>query len=182
MTILKYILLTIVAIIALLLIIALFINSKFQVESKITIDQPKQVVFDYLRHLKNQNHYSKWRQIDPDMKKNYRGEDGTVGFVYAWESEMKNAGVGEEEITAIVEGERIETEIRFKEPFASTDQSYMITENSNEKSTEVTFGYNGKMKYPANLLIPVFKNKIGNDMKDNLQALKSLLEEDGMVK
>ena len=53
MTILKYILLTAAAIIALLLVIALFINSKFQVESKITINQPKQVVFDYIKHLKN---------------------------------------------------------------------------------------------------------------------------------
>lgn len=177
MTILKYILLTAAAIIALLLVIALFINSKFQVESKITINQPKQVVFDYIKHLKNQNHYNKWRKIDPNMKKTYHGEDGTVGFVYAWKSEKQNAGVGEQEITSIVEGKRIETEIRFKEPFESTDQSYMITENGKGGGTEVIFGYNGKMKYPTTLLIPVFKNKIKNDMMDNLETLKSILEE-----
>jgi hypothetical protein len=54
----------------------------------------------------------------------------------------------------------------------------MITEDSTGASTKVTFGYNGTMKYPTNLLIPVFKNKISNDMKDNLQALKAILEED----
>lgn len=179
MTILKYILFAITAIIALLLIVAFFIGSAFQVESEITVNQPKQVVFDYIKHLKNQEQYSKWMQMDDNMETNYQGEDGTVGFVYAWKSEMQDVGVAEQEIIDIVEGERIETEIRFKEPFVSTDRSYMITESITDGSTKVTFGYNGKMNYPTNLLIPVFKNKIGNDMKDNLQALKSLLEEDG---
>ncbi len=60
----------------------------------------------------------------------------------------------------------------------------MITESITDGSTKVTFGYNGKMQYPTNLLIPVFKNKIGHDMEENLQTLKSLLEEDknGQIK
>lgn len=178
MTIFKYILFAIVIIIALLLIAALFINSAFRVESEITVNQPKHIVFDYLKHLKNKEEYSKWMQMDDDMKTNYQGEEGTVGFVYAWESQMQDVGVAEQEITAIVEGEKVETEIRFKEPFVSTDQSDMLTESNANGSTKVTFGYNGKMSYPTNLLIPVFKNKIGNDMKDNLEALKSLLEKE----
>lgn len=178
MTILKYTLFTVVAIIALLLIVALIINSAFRVESEATIHQPKQIVFDYLKHLKNQEQYSKWMMMDDNMKTNYTGKDGTVGFVYAWESEMQDVGVGEQEITAITEGERIDTEIRFKEPFVSTDQSYMITESIDDERTKVIFGYNGKMNYPTNLLIPVFKHKIANDMKDNLKTLKSLLEKD----
>lgn len=181
MTILKYILFAVIIIIALLLIIAFFINSALQVESKITIDKPKSVVFDYLKHLKNQKQYSKWMQMDDDLETAYQGEDGTVGFVYAWKSEMRDVGVGEQEINNIVEGKKIETEIRFKEPFVSTDQSYMIADSTSDGSTTVTFGYNGNMKYPTNLLIPFFKKKIGNDMKDNLQALKSLLEEGGEV-
>ena len=57
MTILKYILLTLLAIVVLLLIIAFFISPNFRVESKVIIDQPKPLVFDYLKHLKNQNNY-----------------------------------------------------------------------------------------------------------------------------
>lgn len=181
MTVFKYILIAVAAIIALLLIIALLINSSFRVESEIKVNKPKQVVFDYLKHLKNQEQYSKWMQMDDDMEISYQGKDGSVGFIYSWESNMQNVGVAEQEITDIVEGERIETELRFKEPFVSTDRSYMITESVTKNSTKVTFGYDGKMKYPTNLFIPLFKNKIGNDMSDNLQALKSLLEEDGIV-
>lgn len=96
-------------------------------------------------------------QMDDDMETSFQGEDGTVGFVYAWKSEMQNVGVGEQEITDIIEGKKIETEIRFREPFVSTDQAYMITESTTDGSTTVTFGYNGKMKYPTNLLIPFLK-------------------------
>lgn len=177
MTLLKYILLTVIAVIILLLIAALFIRSAFRVESEVTVNQPKHIVFNYLKHLKNQHHYSKWMKMDPDMEKSYRGEDGTVGFVYAWKSDIKDVGTGEQEIISITEGEKIETEIRFREPFVSTDQSYMITESNADSGTRVIFGYKGNMNYPTNLLIPLFKNKIGKDMNDNLQTLKSLLED-----
>lgn len=176
MTILKYFLFAVIGVIILMLIVALFINSAFRVEAETTINQPKQVVFNYIKHLKNQDQYSKWMQTDPDMKKRYRGEDGTVGFVYAWESEMKDVGVGEQEIISITNGEKVETEIRFKEPFVSNDPMQMITESVSDSSTKVIFEYNGKMNYPTNLLIPVFKSKIGQDMNGNLQALKSELE------
>jgi hypothetical protein len=36
--------------------------------------------------------------MDPDMKKTYRGTDGTVGFVSEWESNKKDVGTGEQEI------------------------------------------------------------------------------------
>lgn len=176
MLILKYLFIAIISLVALLLLAALIINNEFRVESAATIQRPRQVVFDYLRHLKNQDHYSKWRQMDPDMVTSYRGEDGTVGFVSAWKSEMRDVGVGEQEITAIAEGERIETEIRFEEPFVSTDRAYMHTESMEGGRTRVTFGYDGSMKFPTNLLIPVFRRKIGSDMNDNLHALKSQLE------
>ncbi len=45
---------------------------------------------------------------DPAMKKEFRGIDGNVGFVYGWDSENKRAGNGEQEITNITEGERMD--------------------------------------------------------------------------
>jgi hypothetical protein len=39
------------------------------------------VVYDYVKYLKNQNDYSVWAKIDPGMKTEFRGKDGTVGFV-----------------------------------------------------------------------------------------------------
>jgi len=59
------ILVTIATLIAIVLIVALFIKKDYTVEREIIVDKPKQEVFDYMRHLKNQDHYSKWVMIDP---------------------------------------------------------------------------------------------------------------------
>ena len=92
MRIVKKILIVVVIIIAIPLIIALFIKKEYSIQREITINKPQQEVFNYVKYLKNQDNYSKWVMTDPAMKKDFRGTDGTVGFVYAWDSKNKNAG------------------------------------------------------------------------------------------
>ena len=98
------ILLGILGLIVLLLILAVFLKKEYTVVREISISKPKLIVFDYLKQLKNQNNFSKWAMMDPNMKKEYKGTDGTVGFVSSWESEQKNVGKGEQEIKKIIEG------------------------------------------------------------------------------
>src|SRR5690554_6331855 len=98
------ILLVAVVIIAFPLVLALFVENEYAVEREITINRPKQEVFAYIKYLKNQDNFSKWAKMDPAMKKTYKGTDGTVGFVSAWESEQDDVGKGEQEIKIITEG------------------------------------------------------------------------------
>jgi len=163
-------------IIAVPLILALFVKRKFTIEREVTINKPKHHVFTYIKYLKNQDNYSKWMMIDPNMKKMYKGTDGTVGFVYGWRSDNKNVGTGEQEITKIKEGERIDFEIRFTRPFKSTDPAYMTSETVTENQTKVKLGYIGKMKYPTNLMILLIEKKIGKDMETGLTNLKMVFE------
>jgi len=116
--------------------------------------------------------------MDPDMKKTYRGTDGTVGFVSAWESDNKDVGKGEQEIMKITEGERMDLELRFFEPFESTEPAYMITESVSENQTKVKWGFNGHMDYPMNItmLFMDFEKMIGDDLETGLKNLKSVLE------
>jgi len=137
MRILKTILIAVGILIAVPLIVALFAKKDYEVEREITIDKPKEEVFDYVKFLKNQDNYSKWATMDPEMKKTYSGTDGTVGFVSAWESDNKDVGIGEQEIKKITEGERIDFELRFFEPFESTEPAYMTTESVSENQTKV---------------------------------------------
>ena len=85
------ILLVVAGIIALLLIIALFMKREHYVNREIVINAPRQKVFDYLKLLKNQEKFNKHAMADPDRKGEFKGTDGTVGFIYAW-SGNKNAG------------------------------------------------------------------------------------------
>ena len=87
---LKKILLVVAIIIAIPLIVALFVKNEYAVERKIVINRPKGEVFNYLKHLKNQDNYSKWVRMDPNMKKDYKGTDGTVGFTSYWDSEKSD--------------------------------------------------------------------------------------------
>ena len=45
--------------------------------------------------------------MDPNIKTDFRGTDGTVGFISAWDSNnIKNVGKGEQEILNMVDGGR----------------------------------------------------------------------------
>ena len=55
MKIVKNTLLIIVSLIVLLLVIALFVNKEYSVEREVTINKPKEVVFNYVKHIKNQD-------------------------------------------------------------------------------------------------------------------------------
>lgn len=178
MKILKTILIAVGILIAIPLIVALFAKKDYEVEREITIDKPKEEVFDYVKFLKNQDNYSKWATIDPDMKKTYNSTDGTVGFVSAWESDNKDVGKGEQEIKKITEGERIDFELRFFEPFESTEPAYMTTESVSENQTKVKWGFNGHMDYPMNIMMLFmdFEKMIGDDLDTGLKNLKSVLE------
>lgn len=175
---LKIIGLVLVGIIALVLITGLFVNGKYSVEREVTINKPKQEVFDYVKYLKNQSNFSVWAKIDPAMKTEFRGEDATIGFVSAWDSKNPDAGKGEQKIVKIEDGVRIDYELHFIEPFESTDFAYLITEVQSENSTKVKWGFKGEMKYPMNLMMLFMdmEKMLAPDLQNGLNNLKSLLE------
>lgn len=177
MTILLYIVLTIVGIIALFLIIALFAKKGYVIERSVIINKPKPEVFNYIKLLRNQDHYSKWVMKDPNMKKDFRGTDGTEGFVYGWNSTDKNAGEGEMEIKKIVDGERVDAEIRFERPMKAVSKAVLATKVEGEQ-TRATWSFESEMKFPLNamLVLMPLEKMLGKDMDESLALLKKNLE------
>ena len=162
------------------LVIALFLPTQFRVKRSAMIEQPVDTVFQYVKQLKNQTNYSVWSMRDPAMQKDYKGEDGTVGFVASWSSDKKDVGVGEQEIKAIVENERLDFELRFFKPFKGTDAAYMTTTPVTDTETKVVWGFEGHMTYPMNLML-LFMNMekmIGGDLQTGLDNLKGVLEKE----
>jgi len=175
MKILKKALLVLLIIIAIPLIIALFVKREYTVKRDITINKPNSEVFDYIKHLKNQDNYSKWVRTDPKMKKDFRGTDGTVGFIYAWNGNDK-AGEGEQEITNITEGQRLDVVVRFKRPMESTAKAPFITRALSANQTEVEWGLEGKSPYPLNFMNLFMDKMLGKDIETSLNTLKGILE------
>jgi hypothetical protein len=112
------------------------------------------------------------------MKRDYKGTDGTAGFIYFWDSENKQVGKGEQEIIKITEGERIDYEIRFIKPFAGTSSSYMATEPVSPGQTKVIWVFKGMRNYPMKImhLLLNLKKMLGKDLATGLATLKTVLE------
>lgn len=175
MNILITILLVIAVIIALFLIIPIFMRKQHYVNREIVINAPVQKVFDFLRMLKNQEKFNKYAQKDPNRNWEYSGTDGTAGFIISWKGN-KEAGEGAKEIMNIVEGKKIETEIRFEKPMKIKANVNFETASLSANQTKVNMINSGTLNYPLNIMIPMAEKNFGKDMDVSLAALKNILE------
>lgn len=173
----KKILIAILVLIALLAIVSLLAPKEFNVERDIILNCPKDQVFERVRSLKSQEKWSVWGDLDPNAVYTYTGVDGTIGAVQSWVGN-KDVGKGEQEIISITEGERVEFQIRFLEPWESTGDLYITTEALGESETLVKWGMKGEMPIPMNLfmLFSSMDKTLGNDLETGLQNLKMILE------
>ncbi|MCE7040242.1 SRPBCC family protein [Dyadobacter sp. CY312] len=175
MKIIVRILAVIASLIGLALVAALFVKNDYDVHREIVINKPKSEVFDYAKYLENQKNYNTWLMADPNAKIESKGTDGTVGFIYSWDGNDQ-VGKGEQQIKNIVEGERLETEIHFIEPFEALAQQYLLTEAAGANQTKVTWGMKGESKYPMNFMNLFNEGMLGKEMTKSLENLKAVLE------
>jgi len=147
-----------------------------KIERTILINKSRDEVFNYLKMTKNQDNFSVWNMTDLSMKKQYSGVDGTVGFIYSWDSNSKNVGAGEQETKAIEAGKKIEFEVRFFRPMKNTGKvNFMLTDGING-GTNVTWVFESPSKFPFVLFAPIFKRMLGKDLEQGLANLKKILE------
>lgn len=180
MKILKRILLGFVVLVAILFIIPLFTNNKVAVERHVTVGRSAGEVFNYIKYLRNQDGFSKWANMDPAMKKEYRGTDGTVGFVSTWDSE--EVGKGEQTIVRINEGEAIDSKLHFVKPFEGFADARMVTVPVSPNETKVKWSYRSEVAYPMNLMLLFvdMDKMMGDDLQTGLNNLKQKLETSSM--
>jgi uncharacterized protein YndB with AHSA1/START domain len=147
-----------------------------KIEKSTQIARPLPEVFAYLKQTKNQDNFSVWNMTDPSMNKEYHGIDGTVGFIYSWDSTVKNVGAGEQEITVIEEGKMIGYEVRFSKPMKNVGKVSFLLSAKDKGETMVTWIFDSPSKFPFSLFAPIFKRMLGKDLEKGLVNLKSILE------
>ena len=165
-------------IVLLVVILAILAPKTYDVSRSIEIEKPKDAVFTVLRSLKRQDEWSPWAKKDPNMKKEFRGTDGEVGSVSYWLGN-KEVGEGEQEITKIIDGEKIEGELRFMKPFKSESNCYFITDETSGGGTKVTWGFSGNNKFPMSIMMLFMSmdKMVGKDFEEGLSSLKTLMEQ-----
>jgi hypothetical protein len=178
MSILVIILIIIGALLAVLFIVAALSSDDYSVEADVVINKPVATVFDYVKYLDNQSHYNIWVMKDPNVRKEFKGTDGTVGFFYAWASDNKQVGKGEQTITGITENKRVDYGLRFIEPFQAESESYIETEGITNGQTKVTWVFKGKRNFIMKVMHVAMniKKMLGKDLAASLNNLKGVLE------
>ena len=167
----------VLGIVLLILILAAIAPKTYNVSRTIEINRPKDEVFNYLKYLKKQDEWSPWAKRDPNMEQKFTGTDGQVGAISYWNGN-KDVGEGEQELTNIVDGERIDSELRFLKPWKSTSDAYLIAEAMDAQKTKVVWGFSGKNKFPFSIMM-LFMNMdkmIGKDFEEGLASLKEIME------
>ena len=163
---------------ALIIMLALVAPRKYEVKRNISINKPLPEVFHYIKHIENQSYWSPLKQKDPDMKQEFIGTDGEVGFISKWEGN-KEVGSGEQEIIKIEENKRLDSELRFFKPWKSISSGFFTVENVGDNQTEVVWGFKGINPIPFNIFMLFFnfEKAVGKDFEDGLSQLKQVLEQ-----
>jgi hypothetical protein len=172
---LKLIGIGLLVVVAILLIIALFVQKDFAYEKSITINAPIDSVWQNTNSLTGLDKWSPWNDHDPNMKKEMEGADGTIGAKQSWESEI--IGSGNQIISKIEKPTLFETELNFTKPYESHGKAFvkLIAYGSD---TKATWGMTGNMPYPFNImnLFTDMEKNLGKDWENAMNKLKNLSE------
>ena len=112
---------------------------------------------------------------DPNQKVSTQGNDGTIGFIYSWDSQNKNVGAGSQEIVELIEGEKIVYKLRFERPMKNVADSQFLLEEISPTQTKVTWDFRGPTKFPMSLFTGFFAKMLGKDLQKSLENLKAKL-------
>jgi hypothetical protein len=173
------ILVVFVAVVSVAAVVAMFTKNRYTLKRDVIVKKPKDEVFLFIKKNRNQTLYSRWLSFDPNTRIELSGaEDGQAGAILSFASKDKRTGKGEWEIKQIVEGERVDFELRFLEPFKFTANGYFTTEAVSPEETKVSWVYNSGMDWPMNfmLLFLDMDKLVGNDIHASLSMLKATLE------
>ena len=165
------------AIVFILLTVTMFVlGKKYHYEKSITINATPQKVWTHINSMKALNEWSPFMKLDPNMKRTYSGTSGDVGDSFTWDSNVRDAGKGEQKLLEIVPGERIKTAIHFIKPNEGQATSN-ITLTPEGAQTKVSWDMDTEMNYPMNLMKLFMDGFMDDAYGRGLNSLKEISEQ-----
>ena len=162
-------------IIALFLLIAAIVGTKWSYEKSILIEAPVATVWDKIKSLHALNQWNPWVGKDPNVKIAFSSEDGVPGATYSWDSEIKQVGAGSQTILNITEQQEMATRVDFLRPFKGTGNA-LVRLTKDRGYTKVTWSMHSSTPYPMNIikLLGVIKKNMDKDFSAGLHKLKDI--------
>jgi polyketide cyclase/dehydrase/lipid transport protein len=169
-----YILYVLIAIIAVLLIAALFLPGKYHIEKTIIINKPVPSVMDKVADLNHYAAWNPWQKMEPGSKSSITGTPRQPGHKYSWEG--KKIGVGSLTLRDL-DAKHVHFDLEFLKPFKSSANDDWLFEEWGTADTKVTWRNNGALSYPlARLMGPMLNKTLNKQFVEGLNNLKALCE------
>jgi hypothetical protein len=160
----------------LIVLLILFVNSRpstFHVERSATIAAPADSLYPRIANFHAWDAWSPWAKLDPKMKQEFGGADGTVGANYSWTSAMDKVGSGRMTLTELQPSSKVAIKLEFLKPFQSTSTT-TFSLNPDGAGTRVTWAMDGPMNFMSKFVC-LFMNMdktVGGDFEKGLASLK----------
>ena len=148
----------ILSVIVLVLIAGLIAPKKYHIEREITINAPREKVWQHVSSLAECHKWNPWSEQDPNISVSYEGQPGTVGSSYSYTSEK--VGAGKQTLTKVEQPQRVESHMKFIKPW-SGDADIFINLQDAGGATKVAWGFDTEFSYPMNglmLVMPMEKS------------------------
>lgn len=175
MNIIKKIVITIAAAIALLFVGGLFLPSTAHVERSIVIQAPPSMIFTVLNGFRQFNRWSPWADIDPNATTTYEGTETGVGAKMSWSGNAE-VGSGSQEILESSPYSIIRLRLTFGDFGGGFASSYVLVPEV--EGTKLTWGFDAD--YGSSVVGRYFgvmsDSMLGPDYEKGLARLKEFVE------
>jgi hypothetical protein len=175
MKLLKGLFYAVLALLAAVLVVGLFLPKSAHVERSIATTAAPEAVYGIVSGFKRFNEWSPWSDLDPNTRYTYAGPESGVGAKMAWASDKPDVGAGSQEITAVEPGRSVTTKLDFGSQGISTSTLTITPEGSGSRivwAFDADFTGNFLGRYFGLM----FDKFIGKDYEKGLARLKALAE------
>ena len=152
-------------------------GDRFVVERRETIAATPETVFEKVGNLHGWDEWSPWAELDPEMDKNYSGQQGEVGSSYHWSGNRK-VGEGKMTLTEVVPNEKVAIDLHFIKPFKSENVTE-LTLSPDGDGTNVHWKMTGPNTFMVKVMALIGRNMdkmVGPDFEKGLAKLKRISE------
>jgi uncharacterized protein YndB with AHSA1/START domain len=174
MKILKWLLIVVLALLAVFIVGGYLLPPKFTVSRSVTINAPADKVYGLVASPRAWKQWSAWNQRDPNMQIEYSGPDSGTGAKWSWQS--KKEGSGTMTFTATDPARKVAFDLYF--PDVGTTSQGQLDFVPDNTSTKVTWTMNGDMGgNPMYRWMALFMDRmVGPDFETGLANLKAVAE------
>jgi hypothetical protein len=175
-TILRYIALALVALVAVLCVVIAMRPDDFKVSRSATMKASPTAVFEQVNDFHKWDAWSPWAKMDPNAKSTFAGPNSGKDAKFSWAG---NSDVGEGSMT-IVESEpndHVRIKLDFVKPFAGTNDVLMKIEPK-DGETLLTWSMAGKTNFMTKAvgLFMDCEKMVGDQFDQGLASMKTIVE------